>query len=467
MKKIIPSFIVLLIATAIIFLTKFNGLYGQDAHEYYRYAKALLMFFETGNHPGDYFWPVCYPLVAAGISFFTHVKILLVLQLVSVVSLALVVWVVGNWNFESLKNLKIQLAFALIAVGLSPFMLREGIVCMSDMLSIALVILAFYTAHNFLNTEKIKWLCLFSAFAALACTTRYASAVILLPFSLLIAYRLVLKKAFLKFLPVVFIAAICFLPHFLIRLYTPLAFVQHELLNEWSAANFFERDFTTHDGTTYYLLPNFVFVLVNIIHPYFWVLGVPLLFFVKHEDFSALIPRTIFISVMLYAFFLAGIPFQNKRFLLMSFPMAAILFYPAFVRLLLATAKKNVIYFFVVVIHSVLFVSAFKEFYERNTLEKNLTALVQKYPDMQLYTFDIDMAIKSYGTSKSIANLWQQKYEEFQIPALVLFNEKKFQMQWRGKNPMLNWNNIKKNYQLESLAKKKDGWELFRIVSKK
>ena len=467
MKKILPSFIVLLIATAIIFLTKFNGLYGQDAHEYYRYAKALLTFFKTGNNPGDYFWPVCYPLVAAGISFVTHVKILLVLQFVSVVSLALVVWVVSNWNFENQKHLKVQLAYALLAVGLSPFMLREGIVCMSDMLSIALVMLAFYTAQIFMNTEKIKWLCLFSVFAALACTTRYASAVILLPFSLLIAYRLVLNKAYLKFLPVLFIASICFAPHFLIRSHSPLAFAQHEWLNEWSAANFFERDFTTHDGTTYYLLPNFVFVLVNAIHPYFWVLGVPLLFFIKREDFSALVPRTILISVLLYAFFLAGIPFQNKRFLLMSFPLVAILCYPAFVRLLQAIHKKNVVYSFVLLIHSALFVSAFKEFYERNSLEKNLTALVQTYPDTLLYTFDIDVAMKSYATTKTIHNLWQQKYEVFQIPALVLFNEKKFQTQWRGKNPMLNWINLKNNYELESLVKRKDGWELFRVVSKK
>ncbi len=467
MKKILPSFIVLVLASSIIFLTKFNGLYGQDAHEYYRYSKALLSFFETGKNPGDYFWPVWYPLLGACISFVTHINVLLTLQIVSVFSLAVIVWVVAAWKHVSQKNQKIQLAFALIAVGFSPFILREGIVCMSDTLSIALVLLALYSAQNFLIAENTSWLFGFAAFAALAFMTRYATAVILFPFSLLIAYHLFLKKEFLKFIPVIVIVAVIFLPHFLIRLDAPIAFVHHEWLKEWSVSNFFKREFTTHDGTTYYLLPNFIFVFVNVIHPSFWVLGIPLLFCVKREDFSGLIPKVFLISVLLYAFFLAGIPFQNKRFLLMSFPLIVILFYPAFVRLLRSTNKKNAVYSLVILLHLILFVSSFKEFYQRNSLEKNLSALVAQYPDSVLYSFDIDVAIKSYGTTKTIENLWQRKFEEFQTPAMVLFNETKFQTQWRNKNPMLNWNEIKKSYNLEPLAIRKDGWELFRIVSKK
>ena len=60
--------VVLLFFVIIRFGLGFNGLYGQDAHEYLRFGKALHQFFLTGANPGDYIWPVNFPLYGALLS---------------------------------------------------------------------------------------------------------------------------------------------------------------------------------------------------------------------------------------------------------------------------------------------------------------------------------------------------------------------------------------------------------------
>ena len=72
-----------------------------------------------------------------------------------------------------------------------------------------------------------------------------------------------------------------------------------------------------------------------------------------------------------------------------------------------------------------------------------------------------------FNSDKLIFNLWEHKYDSFQLGALVLFNEKKFQVQWKNKNPMTNWHSLNACYRLQLLKKEENGWELFRIISKK
>ena len=75
-KKIVANSEVSLIVFVLLFFVivrfglGFNGLYGQDAHEYLRFGKALYQFFLTGTNPGDYIWPVNFPLYGAIFSLF-------------------------------------------------------------------------------------------------------------------------------------------------------------------------------------------------------------------------------------------------------------------------------------------------------------------------------------------------------------------------------------------------------------
>jgi len=65
--------------------TGFNGLYGQDSYEYLRYADVLTEFFRNGNPPGEFFWPLAYPLFGSLLSLLIKDTILS-LQLISIFS---------------------------------------------------------------------------------------------------------------------------------------------------------------------------------------------------------------------------------------------------------------------------------------------------------------------------------------------------------------------------------------------
>ena len=80
-----------------------------------------------------------------------------------------------------------------------------------------------------------------------------------------------------------------------------------------------------------------------------------------------------------------------------------------------------------------------------------------------IYAFDIDVSFTSYGVNKNVFNLWKEKYNEFKTGSLVIFNEDKFKDQWAGKNPMLNWIELKTNYTLKELKDFGDGWKAYEI----
>lgn len=68
------------------FLIDFNGLYGQDSHEYLRYTCRLLDFWTSGSNPGDYFWPMNYPFYGSFLALIIH-PVVFALQLLSMLSL--------------------------------------------------------------------------------------------------------------------------------------------------------------------------------------------------------------------------------------------------------------------------------------------------------------------------------------------------------------------------------------------
>jgi hypothetical protein len=110
---------------------------------------------------------------------------------------------------------------------------------------------------------------------------------------------------------------------------------------------------------------------------------------------------------------------------------------------------------------------AFRSIFLRNALEQNIARDITEYKNIAssdlLYSFDIDVALESRGVPFEIRNLWQSKYEKFEIGSLVLFNEEKLGKQWEGLNPMVNWNHLKTTYSLILLREFDDNWKLYRI----
>src|SRR5882757_7658565 len=74
----------ILILVAIIF--QFNGLYGQDAHEYLRLSRALNDYFKNGIALAHSYFPIFYPLTGLLFSKFM-LNDIVAMQLVSMLSL--------------------------------------------------------------------------------------------------------------------------------------------------------------------------------------------------------------------------------------------------------------------------------------------------------------------------------------------------------------------------------------------
>ena len=126
----------------IYFVFDFNGLYGQDSHEYYRFSNELISCIQTGSSPGPFFWPLGYPGVGAiAGSFFGDA--LLPLQLLTTASMSLS----GYFVFKTLtlRYERIQSFYLVLIIVLSSaYMFRSGFIVMSDMMTVACISAFFY-----------------------------------------------------------------------------------------------------------------------------------------------------------------------------------------------------------------------------------------------------------------------------------------------------------------------------------
>jgi hypothetical protein len=118
----------------------------------------------------------------------------------------------------------------------------------------------------------------------------------------------------------------------------------------------------------------------------------------------------------------------------------------------------------VIIIQLALFYRAFRPFYENNRTIKTISSEMLHYPGKRIYTFNIDLALKAYGIKNEIINLWDKKLADFEPGSLVLFNYLNSQEQWKGMNPMLNWEEMNRDHHLEIKENLPDGWVLYEIT---
>ena len=139
---------------------------------------------------------------------------------------------------------------------------------------------------------------------------------------------------------------------------------------------------------------------------------------------------------------------------------------PSFVRLNERLGKFKWLIWLVIPLQLVVFLRLIKPVYERNQLELYLFENLQPYANKKIYSFDVDIALAGRGLKAEWINLWKENYSTFSNGAFVLFNETQFAEQWKGKNPMLNWETLNKNYQLIPILQLDQGWELYKIKDK-
>lgn len=440
----------------------FDGLYGQDGYSYLNQLKIGVKNIGTG--PKE-FYPPFYAFAGKLISLLIQSNSFS-LQLISILS-----WFGTTVLLYRilLKHLGIEKKLAVLIVFscffLSPFVLRMGILVMSDALALFMGLLAIY--FGVYSKHKMN-LFLFFIIAALAVLTRYANAVLVLPVLMHVLVRIYKEKTASNKMFALAGGAIGFLFLFFnfVFLSNGKGSINHNWLLLWDIKNFFARDFNHKDGILHYSLPNCLFVLKTVWSPIYTMILLPTFFFIRKKDFESFNSKLLFVSILLYSLFLAGIPFQNDRFLLPTFPILVILLSPALARLYNKGKLTRMLFLILLPIQLFISYTIIKPVFIAQKLEWQLVKSLKPYEGQTLYCFAIDIALEGRGLKFDYQNLWIEKYTKFDDNALVLFNTPKFEKQWDGKNPMINWNSINEKYTLLLIAEFDENWKLYRILKK-
>jgi len=471
-KEYWPYIAALFILILFVRLADFNGLYGQDSYEYLRYTRCLNAFVKTGTNPGDYFWPLLYPITGAVLSFV--VPLPFALQLISIVSFVLTAIYVEKLillMYDAEK--KVIRPFIFLFLVLSPYLWRSGFVVMSDSMSIFFITAAWYYCFAYKKTLLGKYFLAFVFFSTAAIATRYAAFIVLVIPSISFLIVFARNIRWINLLIAIGIIIALFIPHFLIRSHSPFGFIHHEWLQTWSPLNFFHNHFITDDGNATYPFYNIIYAVFNFGHPAFCfaglVFGALWLFKIKANIKTNGVVLMI-LSIILYAGFLAGIPFQNMRFLLLSFPLVIVVLFGGYNSLAAYFTNKSGLKYSLLVIVGVIQIGlcyrVFKPFCNDNKEERQIATEMLKYDKDTLYTFSIDGALKAYGYNGVIMNMWSARYDtahHYIRNAEILFNESQFADEWKNQNPMINWEYLNKNYVVRPIKQLPDGWTLYSV----
>lgn len=441
----------------VVFFLDFNGLYGQDAHRYSQFVSELEAYFSIGAPTGEFQWPVLYPLAGWVLTILTGISSAFALQFLSVLSLALVS--VFVYKSLILQKLHSSLAFSLTLLGVlfCPQLLMASVICMSDIFATMWVVLCWYYFIKFRTVSKEGWALLVVVFGTLGVFSRYPVA-ILVAIPIGFTFWVLFKKGSAYTLLFVLIIG---LPLFLLN-DSIQAVQENHFINNWTFNHWFQNDFKTIDGRQVYRFPNLIYVTYPFWHPA--LLGaLSLLAVLNFRKLSASGWNAgLLITLLLYLFFLAGLPMQSRRFFIPALPLLLILLGPIF-----REVKVSKSIAIAVLLISILQVGVggwyFREYLQMNRFERRLAADLSPYQGAVLYTFYWDSALKSYTSNFEFRNLWARSYRSFQAGQLVLFNESELEKQWRGTNVMSNWRRLNNRKTLELKEQWQNGWKLYEI----
>lgn len=442
----------------------FDGLYGQDSYEYLRYTKAIEEYLISGEHPGVFFWPVLYPTLGSFFGFFFGTT--LALQLISCISFSVAcVYILKTLQLIYPKSFY-RFIYVLVFAVFCPFLLKMGLIVMSDSLALAFIVLSFY--FFFKSHYKDGSIIPIFVFVTCAFMTRYPSIIITFPIIAYTLYLVIKRRKIKDFSIAILLSFLAFIPFLVFQFENVFKVTSNSFLKLWSVANYFKSSFTTHDGTTSYKFINLVYIGYLFFHPGFIFIGSILSFLLlKHYNLLNTFPqKTLVICSSLYILFLAGIPFQNPRILGLVFPLILLLFFPVFLKLMNFKVLQKYPTLFTTLsisLQIVFFMLTFTSVLKRSIIEKELITMVQPYQKNTLYSFDVDLAMQGHGLDFNYKNLYLKRYTKLNKNDLILFNPKRYEEQWKNKNPMLNWRFINKNYSLKLLETHPKGWKLYRI----
>ncbi|MEM1000628.1 MAG: hypothetical protein AAGN35_26480 [Bacteroidota bacterium] len=455
----------LAVALGIRLVTDFNGLYGQDSYAYTAQAEALQEWMRTGTTPPPFFWPEGYPLTGAALGMLLGLPA--ALQWTSLLGGAATVYFTIRIGRQLYPQLPWLGPFLFLIVGLSPYGLRSSLLVMSDSWAGAALTAGGWWSLRYAQNGKIGPLIGAGLALGVAVTTRYALALpTLLPLGMIL--RAAVRKRDLRSLlfPLLFL--------FLLFLHQSIhtgmggGLAEHHFLRDWSLANGFQRDFAMADGEFHYPRWNLFEALSAFWHPGLSGLGVLALPLMARKKIR-LPDRTagaMLATTLVYLLFIAGIPFQNPRFLLPVLPLVGLLYAVQLARAVENSPPKIIasLGLGVAVIHLGLGAFALRHNIKLNRTEREIAAAVCTQDPPKVYTFALDGALRTYCPGISLENLWNEGPPTAQDGEWILFNAPAFAEQWRGKSVMRNWEFLNRNFHLQVRQQLPAGWTLYEIA---
>lgn len=446
----------------------FNGLYGQDSFQYLLYSRSIHHFISGGIVPGIFHWPVLYPLTGALLSYF--LQDIIANQLISIVSYGLTFFFLQKtlWVLYPERK-RLSSLFLLLFFGCSPFVIRHSSAIMSDPLTFFFISAFFYFFLMYLKEKKNIDLIAVVFMSSAAVNTRYAAVVIVIIPLIILVIRFFRKFQLIPFLISVIAAFVIFLPGVYLHYLGDHNLFSHLLIPQWSFLNYFHRSFFTSDGYLTYSLPNICFTFLNLVHPGFIFAGIVFLPMIRKSTLKGMFFKVTGIATLLYFIFLAGLPWENARFFLISFPLLILLYADPFFRVCdMITHRLNsriipLLIIVVVIVQLSLTFRAFIPFYKNSKIEYGIAEHMKMYPSPAIYTFNVDLALKTYGIKNKIVNLWETRIKKFDQGSLVLFNYPDCYKQWKGLNPMLNWESLKSGHEIRLIERLPGNWDLYEI----
>ncbi len=249
------------------------------------------------------------------------------------------------------------------------------------------------------------------------------------------------------------------------------AFPYFYFVDQYSISNVFKRDFQNLDGLQNYQYPNIIHVMQVFIHPAFIFVGTLFLIFIRKKYLLIKELQLALLTTLIYLLFLAGNAYQSNRYLMFVLPLILLFYYGAFLeitsRINFQNSKKILIILMVCSIQLFLFIYSFKATLEMNRNEKAITRDISKLPEgSTIYTFSINGALTAYIPTINIYDIYLNKVEDLSINnGYFLFNYESFSKQFEGLLPMENYQFINSNYELKTVSKFENGWEIYQIIS--
>jgi 4-amino-4-deoxy-L-arabinose transferase-like glycosyltransferase len=489
---LLPLLLILPVAFLVVD-NQFDGLYGQDSYAYYHYASGPLRDRLLAlQPPPPFFWPPGYPLLVFLLSLLVG-NGTTAAQLASLVPGALV-----------------PVLTALLARELWPEQLRSGIgrwlpllaglfaaltgqlwqssaVIMSDTTGLAAATLGAWALARYGRGSGGRWLLLAAGASGYSVLARWAYGLVALPLAvaaLFLLARRPRRQAIAQAIAAAIVVLAVLSPVIIATLQGSVtgesghsAFTGDLEVVTWHPFNALQREFVNSDGSLRYRLPNGLYYALAPAHRAFFT---PLLALLLLPGLLALWRQRTPLRLLMLAgwpatvyLFLAGVPWQNFRFVLPYLPPLAIVAALGVTVIAGRLSGQARLLFGLLLGTGFLWMahggwSLTGSFIARKEADLQTVHWVEAQlpPEAGLFTFGITLTVAEYS-ELDVYDLYYLTPEALTAllrddrPAYLLLDLENVESQWQGRAPSTNYHWLQDQAGLEEMGRQRQ-YTLFR-----